>query len=267
MSIVDINKMVNVFDQDKELAMAQSRVAMNRANNWLETLQDFEFVVPNSLLQNMRNFFGNAAGAGNGQFFRLNALTAHEPWGNALLEDFEISTRLLIKDKKTTFVPDVLVYQEPVHKVRDFIKQRSRWAQGSLDCLKLLGKKTLSSNLSFMEKLEMILFMCSTLLSLIVIIGNLVSLVAIIFGLAFVNYSAPWWIISTMILGLLLVIFSIIQYYRYINISLLQALGCILYFYVYMLLIIPIVVIAFWNFITGHNSWDKTTHGLKESEE
>lgn len=267
MSIVDINKMVNVFDSDDELAMAQSRVAMNRTNNWLETLQDYEFVVPNSLLQNMRNFFGNAAGAGNGQFFRLSALTAESPWGNALLEDFEISTRLLIKDKKTVFVPDVMVYQEPVSKVKNFIRQRARWAQGSLDCLKLLGRKTLSSNLSFMEKFEMTMFMCSTFLSFIIIIANLFSLVSIILGLTVVNYSAPWWMLSTLLLGLILVIFSVIQYYRYINISIFQAIGSVFYFYIYMILIIPIVIIAFWNFITGHKSWDKTSHGLKESEE
>lgn len=266
MSIVDINKMVNVFDEDNDLAMAQSRVAMNQTNNWLETLQDYEFVVPNSLLQNMRNYFGNAAGAGNGQFFRLSVLTEEHPWGHALLEDFEISTKLLLRDKKTTFVPDILVYQEPVSKVRGFIRQRARWAQGSLDCLKLLGKKTISSNLSFWEKFEMVLFMCSTMISFIIIIANLFSLISIILGLAVVNYSAPWWMITTLILGLLLVIFSIIQYYRYINIPLWRAVSCIIYFYIYMILIIPIVIIAFWNFITGHNSWDKTTHGLKESE-
>lgn len=191
MSIVDINKMVNIFDEDSDLAMAQSRVAMSRTSNWLEALQDFEFVVPNSLLQNMRNYFGNAAGAGNGQFFRLNALTEKQPWGNALLEDFEISTKLLIRDKKTTFVPDVLVYQEPVSNVKDFVHQRTRWAQGSLDCLNLLGKKTISSNLSFWEKVEMILFMCSTMISLVIIVANLFSLVSIILGLTVVNYSAP----------------------------------------------------------------------------
>lgn len=267
MTIVDINKMVNVFDQDSELAMAQSLVAMLRTNNWLETLQDFEFVVPNSLLQNMRDHFGNAAGAGNGQFFRLSALSDRTPWGNALLEDFEISTRILLKDKKTAFVPDILVYQEPVSKVKNFIKQRARWAQGSLDCLKLLGKKTLTSNLSLAAKTEMTLFMCSTFLSFIIILANVFSLVSIILGLAVVNYSAPWWMIFTLILGLLLVIFSIIQYYRYINISIFQAIGCVFYFYIYMILIIPIVLIAVWNFITGHNNWDKTAHGLKESEE
>lgn len=266
MSIVDINKMVNIFDEDSDLAMAQSRVAMSRTSNWLEALQDFEFVVPNSLLQNMRNYFGNAAGAGNGQFFRLNALTEKQPWGNALLEDFEISTKLLIRDKKTTFVPDVLVYQEPVSNVKDFVHQRTRWAQGSLDCLNLLGKKTISSNLSFWEKVEMILFMCSTMISLVIIVANLFSLVSIILGLTVVNYSAPWWMITTLLLGLLLIIFSVIQYYRYIDVSFAQALSCIIYFYVYMILIIPIVLIAFWNFLTRHNSWDKTTHGLKESE-
>lgn len=267
MSIVDINKMVNVFDQDPDLAMAQSRVAMLQTKNWLETLQDYEFVVPNSLLQNMRDHFGNAAGAGNGQFFRLSDLDTRTPWGNALLEDFEISTRILLKDKKTAFIPDVMVYQEPVSKINNFIRQRARWAQGSLDCLKLLGKRTLTSNLGFAAKTEMILFMCSTFLSFIIILANIFSLISIILGLAVVNYSAPWWMISTLILGLLLVIFSIIQYYRYINISIFQAIGAIFYFYIYMILIIPIVLIAVWNFITGHNSWDKTSHGLKESEE
>ncbi|MQS52670.1 glycosyltransferase [Companilactobacillus mishanensis] len=265
MEITDINKMVNVFDQDNKLAMAQSRVAMNRTKNWLETLQDFEFLVPNSLLQNMRNNFGNAAGAGNGQFFRMSALKERTPWGNALLEDYEISTKLLVNDQKTTFVPDILVKQEPVSNVSGFVRQRARWAQGSLDCLKLLGGKTISSNLNFLEKLEMILFMCSTLLSLIIIITNILSLVSIILGLTIVNYSAPWWMIATPILGLAFVVFSVIQYYRFADISILKAIGCIFYFYIYMILIIPIVFIAFWNFITGHNSWDKTAHGLKES--
>lgn len=110
-----------------ELSLLQTRVAMFKERNWLQKLQDIEFVIINNWIQNIRNRLGNAAASGNGQFIRVSAVSGYHPWGNALLEDFEFSTRFLLQAKAPHYASEIVVYQEALAQVRPFIRQHARW--------------------------------------------------------------------------------------------------------------------------------------------
>lgn len=93
-------KVLQYFADDEDLDLLQTRVGMLETNNWLQLMQDVEFTVINDWIQNTRNRLGNAAASGNGQFIRVGSVASSRPWGNALLEDFEFSTRFLMQGKK-----------------------------------------------------------------------------------------------------------------------------------------------------------------------
>ncbi len=128
-------KILQYFSVDPNLDLLQTRVGMIKTSNWLHILQDIEFALINDWIQNTRNLIANTAASGNGQCIRVSAVDSDHPWGNALLEDFEFSTRFLLNGKKTLYAHDIVVYQEAVSRPLAFIRQRSRWVQGGLDCL------------------------------------------------------------------------------------------------------------------------------------
>lgn len=107
--------------------------------NTLQASQDLEFFTVNNMSQNLRMHSRTVGLSGNGQFFRLKpvvaALICH-PWGHALLDDYEMTVKLMMKGITIDYIGACWVYQQAVIHVRAFIKQRSRWVQGNLDILR-----------------------------------------------------------------------------------------------------------------------------------
>lgn len=75
---------------------------MRHAQSWLQKMQDIEFATLNDWIQRIRNRINDAATPGNGQFVRA--------------------------------ISNIIVYQEAMRQLVPFIRQRSRWVQGGLDC-------------------------------------------------------------------------------------------------------------------------------------
>lgn len=195
------------FAFDPELSLLQTRVAMFKEQNWLQKLQDIEFVIINNWIQNIRNRLGNAAASGNGQFIRVSAVNGYYPWGNALLEDFEFSTRFLLQAKATHYASEIVVYQEALAQVRPFIRQRARWTQGGLDCLVGYWPKILLSKaIGTKAKMEMTFYLLLPFISLATGLANLLVLVfvswfiqlywPIVVSLLFINSCFNFYILS-----------------------------------------------------------------------
>jgi cellulose synthase/poly-beta-1,6-N-acetylglucosamine synthase-like glycosyltransferase len=109
----------------------------------LARLQDVEFRGPISAMQMLRARTHTVNLGGNGQLVRLAALDelAGErgaPWGNALLEDFEIGLRLMLAGWRIAYTVSAWVDQEALWSLRTLLVQRTRWAQGSMQCLRYL---------------------------------------------------------------------------------------------------------------------------------
>jgi 1,2-diacylglycerol 3-beta-glucosyltransferase len=107
----------------------------------LVSLQDLEFRGPIAAMQQLRRRTGSVGMGGNGQFTRLSTLNtiAEEhgtPWHGALLEDFELGLHVLLSGGVTEYCPGTWVCQEGLTRAGWLIRQRTRWAQGSMQCLK-----------------------------------------------------------------------------------------------------------------------------------
>ncbi|MFE0175094.1 glycosyltransferase [Streptomyces sp. NPDC059002] len=108
----------------------------------LVRMQDMEFAVSNAAMQLLRVRTGSVGLGGNGQFTRLTALdriaaAERRPWQrDALLEDYELGLHMILGGYRVTHIADTHVSQEGLPHARRFLTQRTRWAQGNLQCVR-----------------------------------------------------------------------------------------------------------------------------------
>ncbi|WP_051173668.1 glycosyltransferase family 2 protein [Amycolatopsis orientalis] len=119
----------------------------SRPKRWaalkLVQLQDMEFRTAISAVQHSRAYAGTVAMGGNGQFTRMSALHSiargtGQPWRGLLLEDYELGLHLLMAGWRTAATSDTHVSQEGLYSLRRFITQRTRWGQGTMQCIRYL---------------------------------------------------------------------------------------------------------------------------------
>ncbi|HWD08516.1 MAG TPA: glycosyltransferase, partial [Actinomycetota bacterium] len=128
----------------------------NRDTNLLTTMQDFEFWGMAATAQMGRSKLGTVSLGGNGQFTRLSALCSlgGVPWSTALTEDLDLALRLMRAGWRLTTTSQAAVYQEGVVSVKSLIRQRTRWYQGHMSCIKQLRGMWGSPALSNLAVLE-----------------------------------------------------------------------------------------------------------------
>ncbi|MGX7671272.1 glycosyltransferase family 2 protein [Plantactinospora sp. DSM 117369] len=122
-----------------DCGQSRSRTSRRWWSQLLIRLQDMEFRGPIAAMQELRRRTGSVGMGGNGQFTRLDVLDRiaqqhGTPWHGALLEDFELGLHVLLAGGRTEYCPETWVAQEALTKLRLLIRQRTRWAQGSMQC-------------------------------------------------------------------------------------------------------------------------------------
>lgn len=137
----------------------------SRFGRLLVDLQDLEFVGPIGAMQLLRGRTHSVSMGGNGQFTRLSvldeiAIDSATPWHGALLEDFELGLHVLLRGHETRYLHDAVVSQEGLPQVRRLVRQRSRWAQGSMQCWKYIVEVIRSPHLSNQAAFEISYFLC-----------------------------------------------------------------------------------------------------------
>jgi 1,2-diacylglycerol 3-beta-glucosyltransferase len=135
-----------------------------RARALLVQLQDLEFRTVIAAMQGLRRRSGSVGMGGNGQFARLAVLDqiASEygtPWHGALLEDFELGLHVLLVGHRNEYCDDTWVAQEGLPHLRPLIRQRTRWAQGGMQCGRYMAPIMRSRTLSTPAALEINYFL------------------------------------------------------------------------------------------------------------
>ena len=171
---------------DPAIGAVQLDVRMNNAHDrapgrtWLSRafglklaqLQDLEFRTAIAAIQTSRGFTGTISMGGNGQFTRLTALDSIAgdelaPWRGSLLEDFELGVHLLTAGWRTGFTPDSHVDQEGLYSLRRFLVQRTRWGQGTMQCLRYLRRIWDSPHVSTLGAAEMMYYLAQPWMQLL----------------------------------------------------------------------------------------------------
>lgn len=288
---------IGVIDADAQLAnnaldclnnyftdggtITQMRVKMYpHFKNILQIFQDVEFFSVNHMAQIMRMYTRTVGLSGNGQFFRLTPVMEKvgvHPWGQALLDDYELTIRLMAVGITVDYMTDTYVYQEALTSVKKFIRQRGRWAQGDLDCLRYLPQVIRSKEISKTQKLGIYYFLAqpwfSMMADLVILTMSVLTITDAIMNIDKINGLE-----IMALLGLILVIsclcgvIELIVYYCDLkhfneptpNFFLLLAIVFIVS-YIYLVLFFSLVI-AYWRWIHNENSWVKTEHGIAAKE-
>ncbi|ORT57310.1 glycosyltransferase [Streptomyces sp. CB03238] len=172
--------------RDPDIGAVQIAVRIhNAAAGLLARLQDVEFVTYTEIFQRARSRLGSAGLGGNGQFTRLSALEAlgNAPWTRCLTEDLDLGVRLLSHGWRTRFTPHTQVWQQGLTRLRPFLRQRTRWFQGHLQCIAeipriLTSQLPLRTVVDLLVVLTLPLLVLLTTFSVAAFYASLISLAA-----------------------------------------------------------------------------------------
>ena len=130
-------------NRDDKKPYPQKGWLANVVARWMIRMQDLEFRTVIAAMQSLRARTGTVGLGGNGQFTRLSVLDEigaryGEPWHGALLEDYELGVHVLLAGSQIKHVYDTHVSQEALPSVRRLLTQRTRWAQGNIQCVRYI---------------------------------------------------------------------------------------------------------------------------------
>jgi 1,2-diacylglycerol 3-beta-glucosyltransferase len=149
-----------VLDQDGVGAVQAQKRIFEHQTGMLVDCQASEYAM-DTHFQMGRDLIGGAVELrGNGQLIKRAALIDVGGWNNkAITDDLDLSMRLLVSNWDVRFVPHAYVWEEGVPTVKGLLRQRRRWAEGSirryLDYIFPLNSPT---RLSLVERLDTIAF-------------------------------------------------------------------------------------------------------------
>ncbi|HYN93393.1 MAG TPA: glycosyltransferase family 2 protein [Pilimelia sp.] len=149
------------------LGAVQARVRIHNRNKLLGAVQDLEFACVADASQTVRSRLGSVGLGGNGQFARLSALQelGSAPWSDCLVEDLELGLRMHLRGIGIGYVWRASITQQGVTDVRRLLRQRTRWAQGNLQCIRYLPELSASPQIRSHSFLEMAYYLISPWLS------------------------------------------------------------------------------------------------------
>ena len=271
---------LNAYFSSPRTNITQMRVKMYpHFKNWLQILQDIEFFSINYMAQIMRMYTKTVGLSENGQFFRLkptiDKIGAH-PWGNALLDDYELTIKMMLKKLHVDYMTDTYVYQEALTSPKRFVRQRSRWVQGDLNCLKYLPEIIKSRILSRTQKLGIYYFLLQPWLDFLADVA--IIILTTIALTHWYNFYGHLTLLTFSLVMAGLVVFSLfwriifgIFYYRDLAhyhepplkktpIGLITAWN-----FLYVCYLIFSIIMAYWRWSFRQNSWIKTEHGKNVS--
>jgi len=144
--------------RDPRVGATQSRVRIHNRDRVLAAVQDLEFGCVADASQSVRDTLGTVGLGGNGQFARLSALMelGPKPWSPCLVEDLELGLRMHLAGTRVRYLPHASVTQQGLVDVKRLLRQRTRWAQGNLQCARYLPALLASRRISNLQLGEML---------------------------------------------------------------------------------------------------------------
>jgi 1,2-diacylglycerol 3-beta-glucosyltransferase len=172
--------------RDPEVGAVQSRVRIHNRNKLLAAMQDLEFGCIVNASQLMRNSLGSVGLGGNGQFARLSVLNllGEAPWSACLVEDLELGLRMHLAGVRIRYMAETAVTQQGLVNVRRLLRQRTRWAQGNVQCLRYVPRLCTARNIRKLALVEMLYYILAPWLNAVgtVVVGGM-------YGSSIVRYA------------------------------------------------------------------------------
>ncbi|MBX9687650.1 MAG: glycosyltransferase family 2 protein [Candidatus Obscuribacterales bacterium] len=156
-----LSKILPVLEPDGVGAVQSQKRIYPHQKGLLPSCQASEYAL-DTYFQVGRDLIGGAVELrGNGQLIKREALIDVGGWNNAAItDDLDLTMRLMISNWALRFSPDTHVFEEAVTTVKGLIRQRRRWAEGSIRrYLDYIFPLNSPSRLSLVERLDILAFL------------------------------------------------------------------------------------------------------------
>ena len=130
---------------DGRYVAVQGRVfPINRSYNFLTRLMAMEDDLWQEPVMTVRTIFGERCPLlGTGFIIKKDVLMNEGMFGNSLVDDHELTCKLLKKKHRIIYLPLCKAYSEEPPSIQVMLRQRARWGRGFINCL---GRKMADSN-------------------------------------------------------------------------------------------------------------------------
>ncbi|MDR6689907.1 cellulose synthase/poly-beta-1,6-N-acetylglucosamine synthase-like glycosyltransferase [Microbacterium sp. 1154] len=262
---------VRMSNRDDPAPLARRGRLAQRWARYLIRMQDIEFRTTIAAMQVLRMRTVSVGLGGNGQFTRLSALQdaaigQGTPWGDALLEDYEVGLRIMLAGYRTVYAHDAFVSQEALPSARRLLTQRTRWCQGGLQCARYLPRIYSSRAFTNAGALEAAYFLAIPYIQLIgFVLWPAVGIAMLVSGALAPGGLLGWmvasaWIVPLWVLTGILPFASwpLVYVLREERQPLWRAAGWGLGYWLYMYQSYVCVLRAFGRTLVGRRGWTKT---------
>ena len=262
---------VRMSNRDQRRPVAGGRRVAQWWGRYLVRMQDIEFCTTIAAMQCLRLHTLSVGLGGNGQFTRLSALDAAaaaegQPWGSALLEDYELGLRVILAGYLNVYAHDTHVDQEALPSARRLLAQRTRWCQGGMQCARYLPKIYAAGTFTNAGAVEAAYFLMMPFLQLVgvvlwpsVFIAMLTQGAMSPGGLLVWAQQAAWIVPLCFLTGIFpFLMWPLVYCRRDERHSLARAVGWGFGYWLYMYQSYICVVRAFARLVTRRSGWVKT---------
>jgi 1,2-diacylglycerol 3-beta-glucosyltransferase len=204
---------------------------------------------------------------GNGELIKRQALIDVGGWNNkSITDDLDLSARLLINNWDIRFCPDVRVYEEGVTNLKSLLRQRRRWAEGSIQrYLDYIFPLNSPRRLSFCERLDTFAFTVYFIVPALIVLEVSSELTCLLMGVQ--THCKLFALLTFLVYAVSQLNFCIaIRIYRGFSVwdSFIHSFEVTTYVYGHW---IPVVTESFLRILSGKGStWHPTVKGLDSGD-
>ncbi|MDX2104887.1 MAG: glycosyltransferase family 2 protein [Candidatus Melainabacteria bacterium] len=216
-----------------------------------------------SYFQVGRDIIGGAVELrGNGQLIKREALIDVGGWNNkTLTDDLDLSMRLLVSNWDVKFCPNVWVFEEGVTTLKALLRQRRRWAEGSIRrYLDYIFPLNSPSRLSIMERIDTLVFTVYFVVPALVVLDSIYEIIHLATGVP--TYGRFLALLSFLVLWVTQIdIFIALRMYRKTPVLTALWKSWVVDIYIYGHWV-PVILLSFCQilFAKNHSTWHRTEH-------
>ncbi|ERN52076.1 glycosyltransferase family 2 protein [Alkalihalophilus marmarensis] len=120
-------------------AVAGAVLVRNSRGNLLAKIQEWDYFIGIASIKRLQGLFqGTLVAQGAFSLYTTDSVKLAGGWPDAIGEDIVLTWKLLENKQKVYFEPLAVAFTEVPEKVDHFFRQRSRWARGMIEALKVV---------------------------------------------------------------------------------------------------------------------------------
>lgn len=120
-------------------AVAGAVLVRNSRHNFWAKLQEWDYFLGIASIKRLQGMFqGTLVAQGAFSLYKTDAVRAVEGWPDAIGEDIVLTWKFLAQRWRVYFEPLAVAFTDVPESFRHLVRQRSRWARGMIEALKML---------------------------------------------------------------------------------------------------------------------------------